>query len=99
MRGRTRFSGWHPLIVLIAGAVSLTGARALPLVAPPQKDLAADVEKFVAALAARDQFSGSVLLTHKGQPLVLVVLGNTDSDGTQTIATHVRDLIAASVRH
>jgi hypothetical protein len=29
---------------------------------------------------------------------VLVVLGNTDSDGTQTIATHVRDLIAASVR-
>jgi hypothetical protein len=29
---------------------------------------------------------------------VLVVLGNTDSDGTQTIATHARDLIAASVR-
>jgi hypothetical protein len=29
---------------------------------------------------------------------VLVVLGNTDSDGTQTIATHVRDLIAATLR-
>ena len=29
---------------------------------------------------------------------VLVVLGNTDGDGTQAIATHVRDLIAASVR-
>jgi CubicO group peptidase (beta-lactamase class C family) len=29
---------------------------------------------------------------------VLVVLGNTDSDGTQTIATHVRDLIVASER-
>jgi hypothetical protein len=28
---------------------------------------------------------------------VLVVLGNTDS-GTQTIVTHVRDLIAASQR-
>ena len=29
---------------------------------------------------------------------VLVVLGNTDSDGTQTIATHARDVIAASLR-
>jgi hypothetical protein len=29
---------------------------------------------------------------------VLVVLGNTDSEGTQMIATHVRDLIAGSVR-
>jgi hypothetical protein len=29
---------------------------------------------------------------------VLVVLGNTDSDGTQAIATHVRELIAASMR-
>ena len=29
---------------------------------------------------------------------VLVVLRNTDSDGAQTIATHVRDLIAVSQR-
>jgi len=29
---------------------------------------------------------------------VLVVLGNTDSAGTQAIATHVRELIAGSQR-
>jgi CubicO group peptidase (beta-lactamase class C family) len=72
MRGRTRSSGRNLLIVLIAGALALTGAgaRSMPVVAPPQKDLAADLEGFTAALAARDQFSGSVLLARHGQPLV-----------------------------
>src|SRR5579864_562046 len=72
MRGRTRSSGRNLRIVLIAGALTLTGAgaRSMPVVAPPQKDLAADLEGFAAALAARDQFSGSVLLARHGQPLV-----------------------------
>ena len=72
MRGRTHSSSRNLLIVLLAGALALigVGAQTLPVVAPPQKDFAADLEAFVAALAARDQFSGSVLLARHGQPLV-----------------------------
>jgi CubicO group peptidase (beta-lactamase class C family) len=72
MRARKRSSGRNLLFVLIAGALVLTGAGAhsMPVVALPQKDLAADLEGFTAALAARDQFSGSVLLARHGQPLV-----------------------------
>jgi CubicO group peptidase (beta-lactamase class C family) len=72
MRGRTRSSGTNLLIVLIAGVLALSGAgvRSVPVVAQPQKDLAADVDGFAAALAARDQFSGSVLLARHGKPLV-----------------------------
>jgi len=52
MRGRTH-SSRNLLIVLLAGALALigVGAQTLPVVAPPQKDFAADLEAFVAALA------------------------------------------------
>jgi CubicO group peptidase (beta-lactamase class C family) len=72
MRRRPRFSGLNLLVAMIAGTLALAGAgvRSMPVVAPPQKDLAADLEGFTAALAARDQFSGSVLLSRHGQPLV-----------------------------
>jgi len=72
MRGRTHSSSRNLLIVLLAGALALigVGAQTLPVVAPPQKDFAADLEAVVAALAARDQFSGTVLLARHGQPLV-----------------------------
>src|SRR4051794_25747464 len=72
MRGRTQSSGRNLLMILLAGAVALTavGAHTMPVVAPPQKELAADLEAFAAALAAHDQFSGSVLLARYGQPLV-----------------------------
>ena len=71
MSCRTRLSGRNLLIVLIAGAFTLAdvGVRSMPF-ALPQKDLAADVDGFVAAVGARDHFSGSVLLSHNGQPLV-----------------------------
>ena len=70
MSCRTRFSGRNLLIVLIAGAFTLAdvGACSMPF-APPQRDLAADVDGFVTALAVHDHFSGSVLLSHNGQPL------------------------------
>jgi CubicO group peptidase (beta-lactamase class C family) len=72
MSRRTRFSGLNLLVALILGTLALAGAgvRSMPAVVPPQKDLAADLEGFTAALAARDQFSGSVLLARHGQPLV-----------------------------
>ena len=71
MRSRTLFSGRNLLIILFAGALPLAGAaaRSMPRVTP-QKDLAADLKAFTEALAAHDQFSGSVLLARHGQPLV-----------------------------
>src|SRR5689334_9184539 len=72
MRGKTRHFGTSLFIVIIAGALAVTGAggRYMPALALSPKDLAADVDEFVTALAGRDEFSGSVLLARNGQPLV-----------------------------
>ena len=60
------------LIVAIVAATVTAGCSGRPSTATDERDaaVAADVEAFTARLAANDEFSGVVLLTRHGQPLL-----------------------------
>jgi CubicO group peptidase (beta-lactamase class C family) len=69
------------LVAIVASVLSGCNGRASAKVDKRDAALAADVEAFVGQLAARDEFSGVVLLTRNGQALVRKGYGLADRKG------------------
>jgi CubicO group peptidase (beta-lactamase class C family) len=78
----SRFARCTVLIVIAAGLLPTTsrGTAAAISVPAAQHELAAQASAFVADLAARDEFTGSVLLSHHGKAIVRSGYGMADRE-------------------